>query len=108
MNDWTPLPKQAIALSVSPETAFEILFGGARGPGKTDAGIQWLHGDKIGEFQDGRPKYYIHHPRYRALVLRKNYDDLVDWIDRATNLHRYAGVEAVGKPDRKSTLLNSS
>ena len=98
MNDWTPFPKQAIALSVSPETAFEILFGGARGPGKTDAGIQWLHGDKIGEFQDGRPKYYIHHPRYRALVLRKNYDDLVDWIDRATNLYRYAGVEVVGKP----------
>jgi len=100
MNDgkWIPFPKQALALSYSAETVFEILFGGARGPGKTDAGIQWLHGEKIGKFDDGRDKYYIHHPRYRALVLRKSYEDLVDWIDRASYLFKYAGAEIVGKP----------
>lgn len=99
MNEvWKPFDKQARALSLSADTVAEILFGGARGPGKTDAGIQWLHGEKIGEFSNGRPKYYIHHPQYRALVLRKNYDDLVDWIDRAKRLYAYAGVQFVGKP----------
>lgn len=98
MNNWVPFPKQALALSISPDTAFEVLFGGARGPGKTDAGIQWLHGDRIGKLPDGQDKFYIHHPQYRALVLRKNYDDLVDWIDRASFLYKYANVEVVGKP----------
>lgn len=97
-NKWVPFPQQALALSYSAETVFEILFGGARGPGKTDAGIQWLHGEKIGKFSDGRDKYYIHHPHYRALVLRKSYEDLVDWIDRAGYLFKYAGAEIVGKP----------
>jgi hypothetical protein len=64
----------------------------------TDCGIQWLHGEKIGEFADGSPKYYIHHPQYRALILRKDYSDLVDWIDRAKFLYRYANVKVVGNP----------
>lgn len=97
-NTWKPFPKQVIALSVSADTAFEILFGGARGPGKTDTGIQWLHGEKIGELPDGKPKYYIHHPQYRALVLRRDYDDLSDWIDRAMYLYKYSGAKIVGKP----------
>ncbi len=52
----------------------------------TDAGIAWLTRD-------------TEHPKYRALVIRRNADDLHDWIDRATNLYRQCGpVEVVGKP----------
>lgn len=58
---------------------FEVFFGGSRGPGKTDAGIVWLTGE---EFEPG--KLLVHHPLYRALVIRKNFNDLTDWIDRAT------------------------
>lgn len=59
---------------------FEILYGGARGGGKTDAGIAWL-------------LYPIQIPRYRALVLRENATDLSDWIDRAKSLYKIVGAE---------------
>jgi len=99
MNEnWKPYKKQELALSLSANTVTEILYGGSRGGGKTDCGIQWLHGEKIGKFEDGRDKYYIHHPRYRALILRKDYGDLVDWIDRASYLYRYANVRVIGNP----------
>ena len=38
---------------------FEILYGGARGGGKTEAGLAWLLRD-------------IAHPKYRFLVIRRN------------------------------------
>ena len=87
---WRPFPKQEVALN---STAFETLFGGSRGPGKTDAGMVWLLGP---EFQPG--KLYIEHPRYRALVLRKNYDDLVDWLDRAEYMYEAYGAQIAGLP----------
>lgn len=64
---WAPHPKQSEAL-IRPE--FEILYGGARGGGKTDTGQAWLLYDKD-------------NPRYRALVIRKNAGDLNDWVSRA-------------------------
>ena len=39
LNEWRPHPRQELFLR-SP--AREILFGGARGGGKTDAGIIWV------------------------------------------------------------------
>jgi hypothetical protein len=68
---WTPHPKQIEALERS---EFEILYGGSRGGGKTDAGLAWLAEE-------------THHPKYRALVLRRNSEDLKDWTDRATQLY---------------------
>ena len=56
---WKPQPKQAIALA---SNADEILYGGSRGGGKTDASQVWLLYDKDNE-------------RYRALVVRRNADD---------------------------------
>ncbi len=41
---------------------------------------------------------YIEHPRYRGLVIRRNYDDLKDWIDRAKFMYRYMGVKVTGNP----------
>ena len=76
---WSPQPKQTLALT-RPE--FEILYGGARGGGKTDAGMAWLLAP-------------IANPRYRALVIRLNAKDLNDWIDRAQRM--YAGTGAVFK-----------
>lgn len=69
---WKPQPKQEIALALIEN---EILFGGARGGGKTEAGQAWL-------------LYDIDKPKYRALVVRRNATDLDDWIDRAKNLYR--------------------
>lgn len=74
---WEAQPKQKIALSATED---EILYGGARGGGKTDAGQAWL-------------LYDIDKPRYRALVIRRNATDLSDWIDRAK--HMYAPARGV-------------
>jgi hypothetical protein len=79
---WRPQVKQSEALV---RTENEILYGGARGGGKTDAGQAWLLYD-IGE------------PRYRALVIRRNADDLKDWIDRARRMYEPTGAEFSGNP----------
>ena len=80
---WKPNPgRQTFALQ-RPE--FEILYGGARGGGKTDAGIAWL-------------TRWIHHPKFRGLVLRRNAEDLKDWVDRASQLYAHLGGVATGKP----------
>lgn len=64
---------------------FEVLYGGARGGGKTDSGLAWLLRD-------------IANPRYRFLVIRRNADDLSDWLDRARIFYKPVGAEIVGKP----------
>ena len=79
---WRPWPKQQQALE---RWEFEILFGGARGPGKTDAGISWL-------------TYDVDNPKLRALVIRKNSTDLVDWIDRANLMYSQLGAVKFGNP----------
>lgn len=77
---WEPQPRQEIALK---SNADEILFGGARGGGKTDAGMAW-------------PMYHIGHPKYRALVIRRNATDLSDWIDRGKSFYSDAGGKFAG------------
>ena len=79
---WQPQPKQEIALSSNND---EILYGGARGGGKTMAGMVWL-------------LYDIQYPFYRALTIRKNADDLKDWIDRAKEMYKPVRGEVVGNP----------
>ncbi len=65
----------------------EILFGGSRGGGKSTAMTCWMV----------EPKY-IENPLYRGLVIRRNYTDLRDWIDKAKEMYRYLGVSVVGNP----------
>ncbi len=83
---WTPNPgQQEFALSV--DGVFELLYGGARGGGKTDAGIAWMC----------EPDYLIQ-KRFRALVLRETQEDLRDWIDRAERMFEILGGRKKGKP----------
>ena len=44
------------------------------------------------------PMYHIDKRKFRALVIRKNAEDLKDWIDRAKEMYRPAKGEAVGNP----------
>ena len=73
---------QTLALSID-ETAFEILYGGSRGGGKTDAGIVWM-------------LKAIDNPNFTGLCIRRNHTDLRNWIDRASELFPNATVS--GKP----------
>lgn len=77
---WKPQPKQEIALRALED---EILYGGARGGGKTDAGQAWL-------------LYDIDKSKYRALVIRRNATDLDDWIDRAKHMYAPSGATFTG------------
>ena len=86
-HEWRPNPgPQEFCLSI-PGNVFEILYGGARGGGKTDAGIYWL----IKPVRELGNKQLISHPLYRALVLRRNANDLTDWTDRATRVFSLYG-----------------
>jgi hypothetical protein len=76
--DWRPHPKQEIALL---SDCYETLYGGARGGGKTDAGMAKI-------------LYWKDHPLFRALVIRKNYTDLKDWRDRAMRMYYSSGVKS--------------
>lgn len=75
---------QEFALA-QPKSVFEILYGGARGGGKTEVGIIWIGKD-------------YEHPLFRGLVIRKNADDLTDWVDRALRMYAPWGATAAYRP----------
>jgi len=79
---WTPQAGPQFYATTA-KWADELLDGGARGGGKTDTGQAWL-------------LYDIDNPRYRALVIRRNYTDLNDWIDRAISFYHDAGGKFAG------------
>lgn len=77
-------PNDGPQTDVLTRTEFEIGYGGARGGGKTEAGLAWL-------------LYDSSHPKYRALVIRKHSKDLDDWLDRAVEFYSSLGVERKGR-----------
>lgn len=79
---WEPQPKQREALQ---RTEKEILYGGSRGSGKSEAGLAWL-------------LYDIKNPLYRALVIRRNSIDLKDWEERAKRMYLPTRADFVGSP----------
>lgn len=84
---WKPHKRQEYALIKAQEKVDEVLYGGARGGGKTDAGQVWMI----------EPKY-VGNPKYRGLVIRRNSDDLSDWIDRAGKMYAPLGGVITGLP----------
>lgn len=76
--------RQTFALQ-QPYSIREILYGGARGGGKTFAGLMWM-------------SEYYEHPDFAGLVIRKNSDDLADWIERAKRMYRGLGATFTGNP----------
>ncbi len=82
-GDW--IPNNGPQLAALQSSAFETLYGGARGGGKTDAGLVWML----------KP---IAIPEYRGLVIRRNADDLSDWVDRAGKMYRSFGADIAYKP----------
>ena len=79
---WKPTPIQELALQ---STADEVLFGGARGGGKTDTALQWI-------------LYDINNPQLRGLVIRRNATDLKDFVDRAYQKYYPLGATIKGNP----------
>lgn len=77
---WVGQPKQEIILA-RPE--FELGFGGARGGGKTDAGLAWLG-------------YDSEQPDLLGLIVRKNATDLEGALMRLRKIH--PRVKIYGKP----------
>jgi hypothetical protein len=63
----------------------EILCGGLRGPGKTEALIAWM-AEPVAE------------PRYRGIILRFSAEALKETIDRATTLYRQMGAQVKNRP----------
>lgn len=84
---WVPNPgPQELAISQAyNDGVYEIFFGGSRGPGKTAAGQAWMLKD-------------IMHPQLRALVIRKNADDLSDWVDRSRTMYAPFQVSIAYRP----------
>jgi len=76
-------PNEGPQTEVLKRTEFEVGYGGARGGGKTEAGLAWL-------------LYDSDHPLFRALVIRKNSKDLEDWLSRAHLFYRAFGVVRKG------------
>ncbi len=85
--EWRPNdgPQFTFLQAVASGEYYEILYGGSRGGGKTDGGIMALLYDKD-------------HPLYRALVIRRNADDLRDWTDRAERWYLGQGFSKAGTP----------
>lgn len=85
VNAWTPNPGPQVQVLERDE--FEILVGGARGGGKTEIGLAWMV----------EPEY-VSHPLYHGLVIRRNADDLSDWIARAEIFYAPNSGRITGKP----------
>jgi len=79
-------PNSAKQLEVLRRGETEILAGGARGGGKTELGLAWL----------AEPEY-VNNPKYTSLVIRKDYDDLSNWLFRARSFYRGL-CDIVGNP----------
>jgi hypothetical protein len=80
---WTPNPgKQEEALT-RPEK--EILYGGARGGGKSEAGRAWF-------------LKWVHLSYFRGLVIRLQSEDLKEWCEKANTLYSKLGAVMTGRP----------
>ena len=74
--------------------AFEVLFGGSRGPGKSAAAIaKATMGNRKLPREHPCHSSYLNHNRFRGLILRNNATDLKDYVSEATEFYRHFGLE---------------
>ncbi len=95
-------PQAGPQTDVMLEDAFEIFFGGAKGGGKSYCIIGWLlKGNPGVPLEEATPVdlSYINCPDYRALVVRKNLEDLNSWISEAYRIYSKLGANYTQKPN---------
>lgn len=100
---WQPHPGfQSECLST---TAFEILLAGVKGSGKSAVSRAFLiKGNQHRPLYDARGKLidinasYINHPKYTSLVLRKNQQDLRDWVEHSKEIYEPLGAQYYSNP----------
>lgn len=95
---WQPQP--GFQTEMIQTSADEVLAGGARGPGKTMGGIFWLLKGNP-KMPEGHPIHAtaLNYPRYTALVVRRQWQDLRDWIDQAEEVYKSTeGFSIKGNP----------
>jgi len=67
-------------------TEFETLLGGQKGSGKSISSIVWLVRGNL-DVPDHKKNqtdiFYINNPLFRGAVIRRNADDLNDWVEKA-------------------------
>lgn len=93
-----PGPQTQVLLE---QDAFEILFGGQRGGGKSAALIAWLAmGNLSLPAADPCRVSYLNHPKFRALVLRRDATDLKEFVSEAQSFFsHFALVGGKSKDD---------
>jgi len=67
-------------------TEFETLLGGQKGSGKSISSIVWLvrgNLDVPDHKKNQTDTFYINNPLFRGAVIRRNADDLNDWVEKA-------------------------
>lgn len=97
---WAPQPGPQTMVMLSED--FEIFFGGAKGGGKSFCIIGWLlKGNPSVPIDKATPLdiSYINCPDYRALVVRKNLEDLNSWISEAYSIYSKLGANYTQKPN---------
>lgn len=99
---WEPFPFQTKILE---DPSFEILLAGVKGSGKSEISRAWLlkgnptypvltrEGKKIAVNES-----YVNHKNYTALILRKNQQDLRDWIEHSKKLYEPMGARYYTNP----------
>jgi len=107
-----PYPKQELFLSSEVD---ELLYGGARGGGKTAALIidaalkvrKWHYeGDDESNLIPVVDKYSIDYPEYRALIIRRTFDDIyMNFMPEADKI--YSKLGAVWREKKKAFIFPS-
>ena len=100
---WKPMP--GFQTQVLTDPSHELLLSGEKGSGKSSLSRAFLvKGNPDLPMYDKNGSAlltnhsYIHHPRYVALVLRKNQDDLKDWIEHARELYEPMKARLLRQP----------
>jgi hypothetical protein len=77
----------------------EILIGGRRGGSKTSALIAWFAmGDQSLPVHDPARYSFLNEPSFRGLILRKEYQSMVEFVDECREFFRPFGVKPKDDP----------